>query len=230
MRYPEDYINKILVGDSLELLKDIPDGSVDLVLTDPPYDKRTHKGGKFTGEIKFGNVSFESIDIIPLIKIFLKKSRKWSVVFTTIENLGLIRNEYPSEYIRGGVWDRIVNSPQISGDRPAQAVEGIAILHNKGKKEWNGGGKAGIWREQVQRGTKVHETQKPIRLMKKLILDFSNVNDIVLDPFLGSGTTAVAAKELGRNFIGMEISKEYCEIAEKRLRLTRRDAVQLTLK
>ena len=210
--------NSIICGDCLEIMKDIPDKSIDLVLTDPPYDKETHKGGRFNEEIRFGNVSFECIDVIPLIDIFLKKAKKWVIVFTSVENLGLIRIAYPEEYIRGGIWDRIVNSPQISGDRPAQAVEGIAVLHNKGKKEWNGGGKAGIWRNYVERGKKQHETQKPLELIRKLVLDFSNKNDIILDPFLGSGTTAVACQELHRNFIGIEISEKYCKIAEDRLK------------
>ena len=63
-----------------------------------------------------------------------------------------------------------------------------------------------------------HATQKPLKVMSKPILLSSNENDIVFDPFLGSGTTAVAAKQLNRNFIGIEISEEYCEIARQRLR------------
>lgn len=63
-----------------------------------------------------------------------------------------------------------------------------------------------------------HPTQKPLELIKKLLIIHSNENDIVLDPFLGSGTTAVACQSLKRNFIGIEISPEYCEIARQRLR------------
>ena len=67
-----------------------------------------------------------------------------------------------------------------------------------------------------------HPTQKEIKLVRKLIDGFSKEGDIVFDPFLGSGTTAVACKELGRNFIGFEISPEYCEIARKRVENTKR--------
>ena len=63
-----------------------------------------------------------------------------------------------------------------------------------------------------------HETQKPLELIKKYILLSSNENDVICDPFMGSGTTAVACKHLKRNFIGIEISPEYCKIAEQRLR------------
>jgi DNA modification methylase len=62
-----------------------------------------------------------------------------------------------------------------------------------------------------------HATQKPIDAMKKPIIFSSKENDIIFDPFLGSGTTAVACKQLKRNYIGCEISKEYCEIAQSRL-------------
>jgi len=63
----------------------------------------------------------------------------------------------------------------------------------------------------------VHPTEKPHILIEKLIEYFSKEGDVVLDPFIGSGTTAVACKKLNRNFIGFEISEEYCDIANKRL-------------
>ena len=71
-----------------------------------------------------------------------------------------------------------------------------------------------------------YPSQKPTKLLKRIIEASSNRNDIVLDPFLGSGTTAVACKELGRRFIGIEINSEYCKVAEERLKLTRRDNKQ----
>ena len=65
-----------------------------------------------------------------------------------------------------------------------------------------------------------HPTQKPVKLIKHLLEIHSNPNDIILDPFLGSGTTAVACKELNRRYIGIEQSKEYCKIAEERIKRT----------
>ena len=65
-------------------------------------------------------------------------------------------------------------------------------------------------------GNTLHPTEKPIDLMKKILM--ANVGDVVLDPFCGSGSTLVAAKQLGRNYIGIEISEKYCKIAEERLR------------
>ena len=63
-----------------------------------------------------------------------------------------------------------------------------------------------------------HPTQKPIELFKWILMNYSQESDLILDPFLGSGTTAVAAKQLGRDFIGIEISPKYCEISRERLR------------
>ena len=65
-----------------------------------------------------------------------------------------------------------------------------------------------------------HPTQKPLKVIKFLVIKCSKPGDIILDPFLGSGTTAVACKELGRHFIGIEINPEYCKIAERRLAQT----------
>jgi site-specific DNA-methyltransferase (adenine-specific) len=208
---------KLIHGDCLQAMKEIPDGSVDCVITDPPYDKSTHEGGMFTKEIKFGNVSFKEINVLPIIDEFFRIAKRWIVVFVPVETLGAIKEKYGKRYIRGGIWDRIVNSPQISGDRPAQAVEGIAILHREGKKEWNGGGRAGMWRAMVERGMKQHETQKPIKLMLELVRDFSNEGETICDPFMGSGTTGVACVHTNRNFIGIELDKGYFEIAKNRI-------------
>jgi site-specific DNA-methyltransferase (adenine-specific) len=141
------------------------------------------------------------------------------MIFCPVEALGKIQHQFIGNYIRGGVWDRVNPSPQMSGDRPAQAVEGIAILHpNDIKKKWNGHGRAGIWRESVEFGRKEHETQKPLKLMIKLLNDFSiNKTEIVFDPFMGSGTIAVACERLGRKWLGCELDPKYCAIAQARI-------------
>ena len=66
--------------------------------------------------------------------------------------------------------------------------------------------------------SRFHPTQKPIQLLERILLEFTDEGDVVLDPYLGSGSTAIACKKLGRNFIGIEISSKYCRIAEDRLR------------
>jgi len=230
MNWPDDYLipgiepyhvedaGIIYLGDCRDILPHLP--KVGLVLTDPPYDKFTHIGGRFYAEDSFGRVGFDCLKDVNYLKNLIEMSETWIINFCTIETLGKIQSQYEDKYVRGMVWDRINPSPQLSGDRPAQAVEGIALLHHFRKNmKWNGRGKAGLYRCSVEFNYKEHPTQKPLKLIKQLLADFSkNQSDIILDPFLGSGTTAVAAKELGRRFIGIEISEEYCAIAVKRLR------------
>ena len=72
--------------------------------------------------------------------------------------------------------------------------------------------------QEGKREKRVHPTQKPLPLFKWILEKYSQPNDVILDPFLGSGTTAVACLELNRHFIGIELSPEYCEIAKKRIK------------
>lgn len=206
-------------GDCRKILPELP--KVDLVLTDPPYDKYTHIGAltKSKRYKEFG-VEFSHLeDPAKMLNILLQCTDKWLIVFCSLEMLGRYQSFRPDKYVRGGVWDRICNAPQISGDRPAQAVEGLAILHGMRKNmQWNGGGKSAIYRHMVERNHKEHPTQKPLKLIKELTGLFSNDGETILDPFMGSGTTLKAAKELGRQAIGIEMEEKYCEIAVNRLR------------
>ena len=90
-------------------------------------------------------------------------------------------------------------------------------MHNPGMKKWNGGGKAAIWRHLVERGYKEHPTQKPAALICELLGQFTNPDQTILDPFMGSGTTGVACAKMGRKFIGIEIEPKYFDIACKRI-------------
>uniref|UniRef100_A0A6M3JAH5 Putative methyltransferase n=1 Tax=viral metagenome TaxID=1070528 RepID=A0A6M3JAH5_9ZZZZ len=197
-------------GDCRDILPHLP--KVDLVLTDPPYDAETHNGALLNNPISFQPLR----DIDEIVSLFLGVCDGWVCVFCSLEMLGHYRDCAGECWVRGGIWDRIVNMPQMSGDRPAQGGEGIAILHNRGRKQWNGGGKAAIYRHMVERNHKWHPTQKPLKLFTELVTDFSH-GGTILDPFMGSGTTLVAAKNLGRKAIGIEIEEKYCEIAAQRL-------------
>lgn len=220
--YYKDQLVEIYHGDCRELLPSLP--KVDLVLTDPPYDSFTHRGA-FTmperfiqaDKTKMGITFAPLVDAHGLTSQLLSQSTGWVVIFCSLEMLGRYQSAAPDNYIRGGIWDRVSNTPQISGDRPAQGGEGVAIFNvRNGRMKWNGGGKAAIWRHQVEAGLKSHPTQKPVKLFRELISLFSNEANVVVDPFMGSGTTLRAAKELNRKAIGIEIEERYCEIAAKR--------------
>jgi site-specific DNA-methyltransferase (adenine-specific) len=119
-------------------------------------------------------------------------------------------------FVRFGVWVKPDGMPQISGDRPAMGWESVAILHADGvRPRWNGGGGRAVCTYNVARGN--HPTEKPIGLLRQWIADFTDPGDLILDPFMGSGTTLRAAKDLGRRAIGIEINEQYCEIAVRRL-------------
>jgi len=190
MTYPQDFINKVICGDCLEVMKEIPDKSVDLVLTDPPYPDY-HK------------------EIYGYKKGLLKELKRFSckqLIFWSA------KVDFPLDYTAIHIWDKKV---------------GVGSWYER-IFERNGGIEYKVYRYYLINSEVAanytndifweHPSQKPIKLIEKLILENSKEGDTILDPFLGSGTTAVAAKHLGRNYIGIEISPEYCKIAEERLR------------
>jgi site-specific DNA-methyltransferase (adenine-specific) len=152
---------------------------------------------------------------------------RWSVVFHDAESKEAWRVLFRDMHVRCGVWVKTNPMPQVSGDRPSQGFESIEIAHPEGKKRWNGGGHAAVWTFGAVQGTwgekegNDHPCPKPLALMEKLIRDFSDPGDLILDPFAGSGTTGVAAIRLGRRFIGWEKDPKYHAIALKRLTAAR---------
>jgi site-specific DNA-methyltransferase (adenine-specific) len=119
-------------------------------------------------------------------------------------------------FIRFGIFDKPNSMPQLTGDRPAQGWEAIAMLHRTDAKlRWNGGGKRGVYRHNID-SSGIHPTAKPLSLYSELIQLFSDPNDVVFDPFAGSGASLRAAADLGRRAIGVELSPQYVEVAARR--------------
>jgi DNA modification methylase len=237
--YYEDSAVKLYLGDCRDILPQLD--AVDHVITDPPYDEHTHsmqrRGSSAPGRGKqFGlsresisvarHVGFEALaadDMRRLSSEFARLGKRWVLVFCAMEqqadwqaSLGAVG----LEHVRFGVWHKPGSTPQFSGDRPGTACEAIEIAHPKGRKRWNGGGGFGMWTAPIvkaQTGERCHPTQKPEDLMAQLVGDFTDPGDLILDPFGGSGTTAVAAKRLGRRCILIEREEKYCEVAASRL-------------
>lgn len=193
MNYPEDYLNKVIQGDCLEVMKQMPDRCVDLVVTDPPYDFSKSQVWDFLGE-------------------FQRVSKGGSIVFFPPENQWGI----PEQYL---FWVKPISTKNTSR-RYSRFVEMIG-LYNTHTQYWDASRHwsqyTNVFTDLVE-GETEHPYEKPRSLLRRLISNHSKKGDIILDPFLGSGTTAVAAKQLGRNFIGIELSEKYCEIANQRLR------------
>jgi site-specific DNA-methyltransferase (adenine-specific) len=209
-------------ADCLEVLPTL--GPVDAVVTDPPYGiGDTHAGHLSSITLRDGTpagqaLGFEGIseaECLELAKRLVGAARRW-VVFTcewkfgtALERAGLL--------VRLGIWRKPDGAPQFTGDRPGMGWEAVAICHRKGRKRWNGGGKHAFWQYPKGQNDSGHPTGKPYGLFRDFVLDFTDYAETILDPFMGSGTTGVAAVRLGRRFIGIEINPAYFDIACRRI-------------
>jgi len=214
----EDMINTITLGNSYELIKDIPDNSIDLIVTDPPYCVGTTSNGK-KGKWLDNNIIMPFFD--SLFKEFnrvLKDNtacyintdwRTYPFLYPIIQKYLDVKNLIVWDY----EWIKAGSHYRFSYE--------LIIYCTKGdcKRKFSAS-ERDVWRIKPINFTsknKLHNAQKPIELVSKMINNSSVTNDIVLDCFSGSGTTCVAAKKLGRQFIGIEIDTEYYKIGIDRL-------------
>jgi len=212
MKYPTDFINKIICGDCLEVMKDMPDKCVDLVLTDPPYGKMWTRGKNAIGLLKEQNENDKTIwDIKPTKEYF-------DEIFRVSKNQIIFGGNYFTDYLYPSncwiVWDKLGNL-KLGEQIPFADCELAWTSFTKVVKKFVCRS-AGFIKD--TKDIRQHPTQKPTELMKWIIGKYANESDLILDCFMGSGSTLVAAKQLGRKFIGIEINPEYCKIAEDRLR------------
>jgi DNA modification methylase len=241
--YYDDGVCQIFHGNCAEVLPQLPAKSFDACLTDPPYSEWVHgksrmganappkKGDGSSADCSFSRtkeLGFEALD--DLLRAIVageieRLVKRWTLVFSDVESSHLWRKDLVSrglEYIRTGAWIKIGATPQFTGDRPAAGFEAITIAHPPGKKRWNGGGSHALWSVPIVlnrsgNDPRMHETQKPEPLMVQLVSLFTDPGDLILDPFMGSGTTLAAAKRLGRRAVGIELRERDCENAARRL-------------
>lgn len=226
----------VVQADNLDVLPLIPDKAVGVTLSDPPFNDRTSQNARTNNNWKpqseaHAFITFGGISPAEVGPELVRVAQRWAVAFCAMEQLGAYQEAAGEAWVRAGVWVKPDGAPQFTGDRPAQACEGIAIMHRPGKKRWNGGGSRGFWLYSVvqDRAEFGHPTPKPVGLMLDLVEKFTDPDELVLDPFCGSGTTGVACLRLGRRFIGIEKDEKYAAIARERLEaesrgLTLRDA------
>jgi site-specific DNA-methyltransferase (adenine-specific) len=207
-------------ADCRDVLGGMEAGSVQAVVTDPPFGEKTHNGARTRtiGANSNTLVSFDSLSeaaAVELFRLLVVVAERW--VIATCEWRHAARFESAGlPVVRLGVWIKPNSAPQLTGDRPATGWEAVVILHREGRKRWNGGGKRAVW-NYPRVDADLHPTQKPLPLIEEWVSDFTDEGDTILDPFAGSGTTLVAAWNLGRKAIGIEIDEKYAEIAAKRL-------------
>jgi len=203
-------------GDCREVLPTL--GRVDHVITDPPYDTKTHNGARYGFGETSSKIPFAPLeDVGATCRMLIEASNRWIVAFCSLEMLGQYRDAAGDAWVRSCFWRRPNGVPQFTGDRPGQPGEGIAVMHSGSVKRWNGSGRHGYYEFLIEQHGRVHPTEKPLALMLQLVSDFTDPDDLILDPFMGSGTTLRAAKDLGRRAIGIELEEKYCEIAALRL-------------
>ena len=163
-------------GDSRELLPKVEErhGRIIHVMTDPPYSERTHKNARTLkgGDgpkklIEFASTTFEMIRDI----FALANAERWTISFTDNVHAALLEVMPPEgmRHMRTGMWEKPDGSPQLTGDRPAQAHECIVALHPMTASRWNSGGKRGVWTHGVERDIPWHNTPKPVSLCRELI-------------------------------------------------------------
>ena len=216
MKYPNDYINKIICGDCLEVMKGIPDKSVDLVLTDPPYGIGEMVSGtqskarlhKTRYDTFIDNPEYIKRICVPVIELCLQKAK--AVILTPGSRC---MHLYPPPTSFGCLYSNSSSGMQMWGAMDSQPIFYYGKPYDIGKRIHKCS-----YEVHEQPSDKRHPCSKPIKLWEKIVLDRTSEGMIILDPFIGSGTTAVACKNLGRKYIGIEISPEYCKIAEDRLR------------
>ena len=208
----KDFVNKIICGDCLKIMKEIPNESVDLVLTDPPYGTKTNQRGDSFMIGEFSNILPL---VLPEIYRVLKPNGAF-YCFTSWTQMSewLLRFQQYFKLQNLLIWDKKRHSGCYSPSSWQFTWEGI-FFGIKGKRKIRKYQKDVLISE--EKGKRI-AMQKPVDVVKKLIEASSDEGMVILDPFIGSGTTAVACKQLKRNFIGIEISPEYCKIANERLR------------
>ncbi len=247
-----NYINTVIEGDTVKILKTLPDESVDVIFADPPYFMQTEgellrtDGTKFSGVEdhwdKFKN--YKEYDTfcekwLSECKRILKPNGTIWVIgsFQNIYRLGYIMQNLGYWILNDVIWSKPNAVPNFGGTRFQNSHETMlwcsknktakftfnykTMKHLNGDKQdksiWDISICIGAERIKGSDGKKVHSTQKPEKLLYKVILSSSKPNDIILDPFFGTGTTGAVAKRLGRNFIGIEREKNYINIAIQRI-------------
>lgn len=227
----EEIINKIHCADCLEFMKDIPDNLIDLIVADTPYNisKKNNfatmeRYNQYKG-MDFGEWD-KGFDQVAWLKIAINKMKNPSsiLIFNSWQNLKLISDELERLGLstKRVLIIRKTNPMPVNRDRLFTNSFEFCLWATKGKG-WTfnreGHFETGYFKCKNNGVTK-HPTEKNIDVIKRLVKILSNENDLILDPFIGSGTTAVSCKSLGRKYIGIELSPEYCDIARRRVNAT----------
>ncbi|MGI6156224.1 MAG: DNA-methyltransferase [Enterococcus lemanii] len=242
----EENLVSIIQGNSLDLLKKMKTESIDVIATDPPFFLSnggiTCQSGKMVSVDKGDWDKTDSMTMDEFYYQFLQEAKRilkpngtiW--VFGTMHNifsLGSIMQQMEFKILNNITWQKTNPAPNLSCRMFTHSTETIiwAKKNQKSKhlfnyqlmKEINNGKQMkDVWTTSTTKKSEKsfgkHPTQKPLEIMNKIILASTKEGDIILDPFMGSGTTLVSAKRLGRRAVGIDLENEYIKIAIERLK------------
>lgn len=210
----------LMQGDCQELMKNIPDQSVDMVLCDIPYGEVSQKSSGLR-LLNRGKADECTIDIDAMVGDLYRVCNGSFYIFCGTEQISPLIGMFKSRGLttRLGAWEKSNPSP-MNGTRLWVSGMEFCVFARKPNSTFNERCQKALWKNPVGR-SKVHPTEKPVALMKRLILASSNEGDTVLDNTMGSGTTGVAAIKTGRKFIGIEMDEAYFKIAVDRISAAR---------
>lgn len=224
-------MNKIINENAIEFMKTLEDESIDLIITDPPYKVTArgnagNSGGMMQKKLSMQGKIFKHNDIKPIDYIpefyRLLKDGSHCYIMTNHVNLQEMLNVATKcgfHFIKSLIWNK---GNKIMGQYYMSQFEYI-LFFRKGKgKKINKCGTADILnvpnkKTKDENGKNLHDTEKPVELMKILVENSSQVGELVLDPFVGVGATAIACKELDRQYVGVELDEHYYNIAVNRI-------------
>jgi site-specific DNA-methyltransferase (adenine-specific) len=216
------------LGNCLDVLPTL--GPVDHILCDPPYEDELHQGAaerriiRSDGQEMYGDLGFAGInaDRAAIASAIVKASAGWVLVFCLAEGVRAWRDVLQPA---GAKWDTTLfwvkpdASPRFNGQGAARGAEcAVTAWCGKGYRSWNGGGRRGVFTHCVNTDRQGdHPTEKPVSLMVELVGLYSNLGQTICDPFMGSGSTGVAAVKTGRRFIGIEMNERWFDLSCRRI-------------
>jgi DNA modification methylase len=220
--YYEEQGITIYNGDCLDVMKELEPKSIDLILTDPPYVVGA-KGCGLAGNRKYlKDITSANIDKGFDIQIFsllteLNKAPNL-IIFSSKEQIDLYIKEAKDNSLNWQLitWNK-TNPTPLTNNNYLPDTEYIFHIWKDKKLGGNYDTKRKFYVTQIYKNDFDHPTVKPLEIISNLMINGSKENELILDPFMGSGTTLVAAKKLNRRAIGIEINKKYCDIAIERL-------------
>lgn len=231
MSFREEIIGdcRLILGDCRDILPTL--GPVDHVFSDPPNEavmQSLHASVKLRrldGGPQRQALDFDDISELrePFLDEVARINGGWLLAFCNVEGVAAWKAAIIARQLKFKttcIWNKPDATPKLNGQGPALSYECITTTWcGRGHARWNGGGKRGVFTHCTNNPERAggHPTEKPVSLMREIVGLFSNPGDLILDSFMGSGTTGVACALMGRRFVGIEMNPAYFDLSCRRV-------------